>query len=124
METLYCNTNIPRYNHYSFTDKLTNFFEKAKGLFKAQFNHISFRVLQVKADPSEQGFEAKTYDLIIVSNTIHATKNLDITLANTRKLLRPGGNSSFLKRVYSFVIRTAFTFGVLPGRWLRQVVPE
>ena len=49
---------------------------------------MSFGLLDVAADPIEQGFKA--YDLIIASNVIHAAKNPDITLVNTRKLLCPG----------------------------------
>ena len=110
----------PRFAHYDFTDISAGFFEKAKDLFKAQADRMSFRVLDVETDPIKQGFEAETYDLIIASNVIHATKNIDITLANTRKLLRPGGKFILFEMSNPYVIRTGFTFGVLPGWWLGQ----
>lgn len=110
----------PRFAHYEFTDISAGFFEKAKDLFKAQAGRMSFRVLDVEMDPIKQGFEAEKYDLIIASNVVHATKNLDVTLANIRKLLRPGGKLILFEMTNPHVIRTGFTFGVLPGWWLGQ----
>lgn len=110
----------PRFAHYAFTDISAGFFEKAKDLFKAQADRMSFRVLDIETDPIKQGFEAERYDLIIAFNVIHATKNLDVTLANTRKLLRPGGKFLLFEMSNPHVIRTGFTFGVLPGWWLGQ----
>lgn len=81
---------------------------------------MSFCVLDVEIDPVKQDFEEGKYDLIIVSNVIHVTRNLDIILANTRKLLRPGGRFILFEMSNPYVIRTGFTFGVLPGWWLGQ----
>ncbi len=110
----------PRFAHYAFTDISAGFFEKAKDLFKAHVDRMSFRVFDVEEDPVKQGFEAEKYDLIIASNVIHATKNLDVTLANTRKLLRPGGKLVLFEMTNPYVLRPGFSFGVLPGWWLGQ----
>ena len=110
----------PRFAHYEFTDISAGFFERAKDLFKSQADRMSFRVLDIETDPVKQGFEEGKYDLIIASNVIHATRNLDVTLANTRKLLRPGGKFILFEMSNPYVIRTGFTFGVLPGWWLGQ----
>ena len=110
----------PRFARYDFTDISAGFFEKANDLFKAQADRMSFRVLDVKMDPIKQGFEVETYDLIIISSVIPATKNLNITFGNTRKLLRPGGRLILFEMSNSYVFRTGLTFGVLPGWWLGQ----
>jgi ubiquinone/menaquinone biosynthesis C-methylase UbiE len=52
---------------------------------------IEFKKLNIEEDPSEQGFESNSYDLVIASQVLHATKNINRTLANVRKLLRRGG---------------------------------
>ena len=41
----------PRFGHYEFTDISAAFFEKAKDLFKAHADRMSFRVLHIEADP-------------------------------------------------------------------------
>lgn len=48
-------------------------------------------MLDITKDPIEQGFEAKSYDLIIASNVLHATPIIHDTLVNVRKLLAPRG---------------------------------
>ena len=82
--------HAPRFSHYDFIDVSAGLCKKAKDLLRAQAERMSFRVLDIKTDVIEQGFEAKTYDLIVVSNIFHATNILDITLVNIRKLLRRG----------------------------------
>lgn len=76
----------PQFDHHNFIDISAAFNENAKDLCKAQAERMSFRVLNVETDPIEQGIEAEAYDLIITSIIIHAIKNLDITLTNTKKL--------------------------------------
>ncbi|KAF8241412.1 hypothetical protein K440DRAFT_656775 [Wilcoxina mikolae CBS 423.85] len=108
----------PRFAHYDYTDISAGFFEKAKELFADTADHMSFRILDAEKDPIQQGFEAGKYDLIVAANVIHATKDLDVTLQNARKLLKPGGKLILYEMINPAVLRTGFAFGVLSGWWL------
>ncbi|KAG7103603.1 Highly reducing polyketide synthase alt5 like protein [Verticillium longisporum] len=112
---------IPRFSHYTFTDISIGFFEKARDMFdKDAGGRMSFRALNVEADLADQGFENEDdqYDLIVAANVIHATKSLQKTLTNARKLLRPGGKLMLYEMTNTDMIRTGFAFGLLPGWWL------
>ncbi|MCU1503451.1 MAG: hypothetical protein JWM12_2805, partial [Ilumatobacteraceae bacterium] len=45
----------------------------------------------IERPPADQGFAPETYDLIVAANVLHATSNLDVSLAHARSLLAPGG---------------------------------
>ncbi|KAL4900464.1 hypothetical protein BDW74DRAFT_188294 [Aspergillus multicolor] len=77
---------------YTFTDVSSGFFEDARQTFAEWEDVMEFRVLDVDADPIEQGFEAGTYDVIVAANVLHATKKIDTTISRVRKLLKPGGS--------------------------------
>lgn len=59
--------HVRGYYSYTYTDVSPGFFAAAKERFKA-FGSIEYKVLDITKDPVEQGFEEKTYDLIIASN--------------------------------------------------------
>ncbi|KAF5970668.1 polyketide synthase [Fusarium coicis] len=120
----------PRFSHYAFTDISIGFFKNAREMFKDSAARMSFRALNIEDDLEQQGFSgpAEQYDVICAANVIHATKNLEATLSNARKLLKPGGKLVLYEMTNSGMIRTGFAFGLLPGWWLsvedfRQFTP-
>lgn len=56
-----------RYARYDYTDISFSFFEKAKETFK-DHQGMNFEVLNIEDDPKGQGFDIKTYDMIIAAN--------------------------------------------------------
>ena len=117
-------TGAPSFDHYDFIDFLAALFKKANDLLRAKANRTSFGLLDIETNPIEQGFEAETYNLIITSNVIHATKNLGITLASTRKLL--WSRKKFILFEMSISLRLPHWPYIrdLTRRWLRQVLRE
>ncbi|KAG9506470.1 Type I Iterative PKS, partial [Fusarium musae] len=120
----------PRFSHYAFTDVSIGFFENAREMFKDSAARMSFRALNIEDDLEQQGFSgpAEQYDVICAANVIHATKNLEATLSNAKKLLKPGGKLILYEMTNTGMIRTGFAFGLLPGWWLsvedfRQFTP-
>lgn len=107
-----------RFSTYDFTDISPSFFEKAKETFHASADRMNFRTLNIEKDPAHQGFDVEQYDLIIGANVLHATQNIDVTLQNCRKLLKPGGKLMLYELTGTTKIRTGFGFGLLPGWWL------
>ncbi|KAF5639068.1 polyketide synthase [Fusarium sp. NRRL 52700] len=123
-------TGTPRFSHYAFTDISIGFFENAREMFKDSAARLSFRALNIEDDLEQQGFSGpgEQYDVICAANVIHATKNLETTLFNARKLLKPGGKLILYEMTNTGMIRTGFAFGLLPGWWLsvedfRQFTP-
>lgn len=105
------------YSKYTFTDISSGFFVAAKERFKDEQN-IEYRMLDISADPAEQGFDGEKYDLILATNVIHATKYIGETLENVRKLLNPTGRL-LLHELNSPSKWPNFIFGTLPGWWFR-----
>ncbi|KAL8393845.1 hypothetical protein RB595_003557 [Gaeumannomyces hyphopodioides] len=109
-----------RFGHYDFTDISPSFFENAREAFKDHEESMSYRILNIDNDPAEQGFEAGSYDLVLAANVLHATRDMERTLGNVRRLLKPGGKLLVLELTNTDVSFSAFCFGVLPGWWLSE----
>lgn len=76
-----------------------------------------FRPLNIENDPLEQGFVEHSYDLIVASLVLHATKEMEKTMINVRRLLKPGGRLIMLEFVRD-QIWSSLIFGPLPGWWM------
>lgn len=56
--------------------------------------------------------------MILAANVLHATKDIDNTLKMVRKLLKPNGKLILFGVTNTSVLRSNFSFGLLPGWWL------
>ncbi|KAI0201207.1 hypothetical protein F4808DRAFT_469860 [Astrocystis sublimbata] len=101
---------------YVYTDLSPAFFECAAQDFLD--DRVKFRVLDLEHDLIEQGVHADAYDLVIAGSVLHATRNLEKTLTNIHKTLKPEGKLLFLEMVAAEKHITNFGFGVFPGWWL------
>ncbi|KAF2268646.1 putative hybrid NRPS/PKS enzyme [Lojkania enalia] len=106
------------FNSYTYTDISSGFFEKAQQVFRDHINYMTFKTLDVEKDPIVQGFKEASFDLVVCSLVLHATENLGRTLANVRRLLKPGGYLVMLEITNTEAIRIGFSMGGLPGWWL------
>ncbi|KAI1632403.1 hypothetical protein F4809DRAFT_656376 [Biscogniauxia mediterranea] len=83
---------------YTYANVESTDFEDIRSKFPDDHSRkMFFKNLDIEYDPTEQGFTAGYYDLVISSNTIHATACLEEALKNTRTLLRPGGYLALLE---------------------------
>ncbi|KAL8861949.1 MAG: hypothetical protein Q9178_001819 [Gyalolechia marmorata] len=105
--------------HYDYTDVSSGFFEAARQKFAAWGDMMDFRKLDVENDPISQSYAPGSYDLIVASMVLHATKNLHKTMTNVRKLLKPGGKLLLLENTQD-QIDMHLIFGTLPGWWLSE----
>ncbi|KAH6979108.1 polyketide synthase [Fusarium venenatum] len=105
------------FESYTFTDISTGFFEAAAETFDHWAAKMIFKPLNIENEPTEQGFPEGHYDFIIASNVLHATKSLEVTMRNTRKLLKPGGQLLLLE-VTSDIVRVKLMMSGLSGWWL------
>ncbi|KAL8902861.1 MAG: hypothetical protein Q9207_004326 [Kuettlingeria erythrocarpa] len=104
---------------YDYTDISPAFFDAATTRFQQYDSRMRFKVLDIAKDPAAQGFEMGSYDLIIAASVLHATKNLEATMRNTRALVKPGGKLVVFE-VTEDILRARFAFGLLPGWWLSE----
>ena len=107
----------PLAGSYDFTDISSGFFEAAQEKFAPWKNLVRYKKLDIEQDPGKQGFDTGTYDLVIACQVLHATKSMVNTMANVRKLLKPGGKL-FLMETTQDQLDLQFAFGLLPGWWL------
>lgn len=106
--------------HYDFTDVSSGFFEAAQEKFASFSDVIRFRKLDIEKDIDTQGFESGSYDLVIASQVLHATRTMEDTMTNVRKLLKPGGKLLLVETTRD-EMDLQLVFGLLPGWWLSTV---
>ncbi|CAG8389850.1 unnamed protein product [Penicillium salamii] len=108
--------STPRFGHYTYTDISPGFFEKAKNKFENWDHLMTYRTLDISADPTGQGFQNGVYDVVVACNVLHATSDIGQTMANIRGLLKPGGKVLLIEETLSKARH--FPFALLPGWWL------
>ncbi|KAL9078526.1 MAG: hypothetical protein Q9157_002549 [Trypethelium eluteriae] len=109
----------PRFGQYTFTDSDPSHFEDAQKLLKAWQDRIQYKKLDIDQDPSDQGFEKDSFDVIIAGNTLHETRNIAKTLSHCHWLLKEGGKLIFTEFTESSD-RIGLIMGIRPSWWLAE----
>ncbi|TLD10619.1 hypothetical protein PgNI_05131 [Pyricularia grisea] len=107
------------FESYTFTDVSAGFFEAALNKLADWGEMVDYKTLDIEQDPEEQGFEAGAYDLIIACQCLHATRNMEHSLTNVRRLLKPGGRLLLVETTKD-ILDAQIIFGTLPGWWLGE----
>ncbi|KAF5603867.1 polyketide synthase [Fusarium pseudocircinatum] len=105
------------YGRYTYTDISAGYFEAAKTRFHAHSKRLDYKVLDIENDPTGQGIPEGSQDVVLAANVLHATRNLNETMTNVRKLLKPGGYLIMVE-VTGYYLQMMFLMGGLPGWWL------
>ncbi|HEY9772538.1 MAG TPA: SDR family NAD(P)-dependent oxidoreductase [Planktothrix sp.] len=107
--------HLPERCEYVFSDVSSLFLNRARTRYT---NNPSIRVqlLDIEKDPRQQGFAPGHFDIIVASNVLHATTDLNQTLQHIHHLLAPGGQLLLLE-VTEEQTWLLITFGLLPGWW-------
>ena len=106
------------FTSYTYTDISTGFFETAQERFKDYAGKMIFKSFDIEKNATAQGFIQGSYDLVIASNVLHATKELEETMRNTHQLLKPGGTLVLLEVTNSEPLRNGLPMGGLTGWWV------
>jgi NADPH:quinone reductase-like Zn-dependent oxidoreductase/acyl transferase domain-containing protein len=109
----------PKLAQYDFTDISAGFFEAARERFGSLNGRMNYLKLDIEEDPESQSFKIGTYDLVVACQVLHATKNIQRTMQNVRKLLKPGGRLILVESTQDEV-DIQMVFGTLPGWWLSE----
>jgi NADPH:quinone reductase-like Zn-dependent oxidoreductase/SAM-dependent methyltransferase/acyl carrier protein/NADP-dependent 3-hydroxy acid dehydrogenase YdfG len=105
----------PERTHYTYTDISPAFFPTARERF-LDFDFLDYRILDLEADPAEQGFVPGSCDVVIAANVLHATSNLEQTLHRIADLLVDGGQLLIVESHNHHLAAT--TFGLLDSLWV------
>ncbi|KAJ4294702.1 hypothetical protein N0V88_004936 [Collariella sp. IMI 366227] len=105
---------------YMYTDISSGFFPAARETFEKYAHKMTFQTLDLEKDVVEQGFQEETFDLVIANLVVHATRNLEDSCRNLRRLVKPGGYLLLLEITDNDRLRLNFIFGSLPGWWLGE----
>ncbi|PWY78031.1 hypothetical protein BO94DRAFT_588334 [Aspergillus sclerotioniger CBS 115572] len=99
---------------YTFTDISAAFLAQARRRFK-EYTFVQYRVHDIEKHPAEE--LVGTQHIIIASNAVHATPNLQVSTRYMRKALRPDGVIMMLEMTRpQFAID--IVFGLFRGWWV------
>jgi acyl carrier protein/SAM-dependent methyltransferase len=106
------------YLRYDYTDVSLKFIQHGRKHY-GHYEFVDFHVLDIEKDIERQGFVRQNTDLLIATNVLHATRNMNVTLKNAKSLLRREGKLIINEAVETHVFST-LTFGLLKGWWLAE----
>ncbi|WP_394849113.1 SDR family NAD(P)-dependent oxidoreductase [Pendulispora brunnea] len=108
-----------RMAEYGYTDISKAFLRHAEERYRPHAPYLNCRLFNVENSPEEQGIEGGSYDVVIATNVLHATRNIRRTLRNAKAVLRRNGllllNEMSNTKSDLF---THLTFGLTKGWWL------
>lgn len=102
---------------YYFTDLSMGFVRLAKKKYRSLYPFTVFKMFNIEEDREQPEFFSNSFDIIIASNVIHATKKIQPPLKNIYRLLKPEG-IFLLNEITENQDFTTLTFGLLGGWWL------
>lgn len=105
----------PEQTEFLFTDVSPAFISMAQEKF-SNYPFIQFQILNIEQEPQQQGSEKERHDVVLAANVFHATRDLAVTIRNSRDLLAPGGFLVLLE-VTAPVDWLDLTFGLTQGWW-------
>ncbi|CAI0647313.1 unnamed protein product, partial [Colletotrichum noveboracense] len=108
------------FSAYTYTDISPGFFDAARKKL-ATWPQVTYTKLDISQDPAEQGIEVGTYDVVIASNVLHATQDIEETVRNIGSLLRPGtGKLAIVESLPESCDAAFLPYTILPGWWLTE----
>ncbi|MCF6524503.1 SDR family NAD(P)-dependent oxidoreductase [Streptomyces sp. JJ36] len=102
---------------YTFTDISAAYFRQARARFAEAGPRMVFTPFDLERDPAGQGLDAGAYDLVVASNVVHATADVEVSVRNLRRLLT-GGGLLLLNEVTSNIDYAFLLFGMIPSWWM------
>ena len=105
---------LPKENSiYDFTDVSETFVNNAERKFAA-FPCVRYGLFDIERDGATQGYPSGSFDVVVATNALHATRDIRTTIANVRSLLAPGG-ILILCEVTDYLTWYDITTGLIEG---------
>jgi polyketide synthase PksM len=108
-------------SEYCYTDLSKAFLATGQRLLGAT-PFVTYKLLDIESNPAEQGHGIASYDLVVATNVLHATRSITNTLRNAKALLKQNG-LLFINEMIGGVIYLHLTFGLLEGWWRYDDAP-
>jgi acyl transferase domain-containing protein/acyl carrier protein len=105
----------PATTEYVFSDLSPVFLQAARSRFQS-YPFVQYTRLDIEQSPQAQGLTARSFDLIIAANVLHATRDLQTSLDQVKPLLAPGGSLILLESTQP-LRWLDLTFGLTEGWW-------
>ncbi|KAF2853353.1 hypothetical protein T440DRAFT_505702 [Plenodomus tracheiphilus IPT5] len=116
MQALRWSNGMKNYLDYTFTDISPGFLATAReALSGSGYEDVIYNVLDAEEDPDTSGYEP-VYDVVLACQVLHATSNMQRTLRNVGKLLKPGGKLILVETTQNFIV-PGVVVGTFTGYW-------
>ncbi|MEP7118016.1 MAG: SDR family NAD(P)-dependent oxidoreductase, partial [Acidobacteriota bacterium] len=106
---------VGRASRYVFSDASPAFLERARVRFQA-YPFLTTAPFDITRPAELQGFEPHSFDLVIAANVLHATPDVDASVALLTPLLAPGG-ALLLLEITRHPHWLDIVFGLTDGWW-------
>jgi acyl transferase domain-containing protein/acyl carrier protein len=100
---------------YVFSDISQLFLARARDKY-ARYPFVRYEMLDIEVDPARQGFDGRRFDIVLAANVLHATADLERTIAHVRQIMAPGGLLVLLEGTAS-QRWVDLTYGLTAGWW-------
>ncbi|MFB7615008.1 SDR family NAD(P)-dependent oxidoreductase [Kitasatospora sp. NPDC056181] len=104
---------------YCYTDLSKSFLMYAEKEYGPRYPYLDYRIFNVEAPLAGQDVEPGSYDIVLATNVLHATKDIRRTLRNAKGALKENG-VLLANELSSHSLFTHLTFGLLEGWWLYE----
>ncbi len=102
---------------YAYTDVSKAFLFHAEQQFVGDYPFVRPKLFDVEKPLAGQAITGQSYDMVIATNVLHATRNIRRTLTNSKAALRKNG-LLLLNEISTHSLFAHLTFGLLEGWWL------
>ncbi|MFF4407202.1 SDR family NAD(P)-dependent oxidoreductase [Streptomyces sp. NPDC001404] len=104
---------------YCYTDVSRSFLMHAEQEYGPEHPYLDYRLLDVEKPLAAQGIELGSFDIVLATNVLHATRDIRRTLRNAKAALKENG-VLLANEMSANSLFTHLTFGLLPGWWLYE----
>ncbi|WGF87503.1 SDR family NAD(P)-dependent oxidoreductase [Marinivivus vitaminiproducens] len=101
---------------YHYTDVSRGFVQQGRERFGSAGEVMRFAVLDIERDPLEQGFALGSFDLVVASNVLHASRSIARAAGHVAALTAENGYA-LLNEVTALQDYATLTFGLTDGWW-------
>lgn len=104
---------------YCLSDRSDTVLTQAKALLGAEYSFLQVRKFDVQRTPAEQAITPHSYDFVIASNVLHVTRDVRVSLQNSKALLRDQGQLLLIEMSERSLLGH-LSLGLLDGWWAYQ----
>ena len=106
-------------DEYCYTDLSKAFLMHGEAHYRPRLPSLRTALFDVSAPPAAQGLAPDSYDFVLATNVLHATRDIRATLRNAKALLRHHG-VLLVNEMCGWSLFSHLTFGLLEGWWLYE----